>query len=274
MADSIPQTDKGKLNYDTIRRLHMKKVQQINNLYIESQLTVDALSLELKVIEEKAKASKGRFHVSVPSMRGKDQEISRKYDDVIAMIKGRIKYKEFVQSLVFAISLTESYISEIMCLNLVAFPAKLLISIKGNEAVSYQVEMREILNSRSIEEIVSNKAEQRVRDALFASPRAYMKYLETVMSFAIPENLMKQFAEIKATRDVYVHDDGKVNETYLSKSEEAARATLGSKLIVDAQYLSASVSCMKDIFSAILKGMLVKHGESVEMQRALTARLI
>jgi hypothetical protein len=98
--------------------------------------------LNWTVSKEAAKKTKGRFEMSVPSMKGKDIIISRKYEDIINVIKARIEYKEFVQSLIFAITLTESYIAEILLIILIAYPKKILISHKGNESQVYSMELK------------------------------------------------------------------------------------------------------------------------------------
>jgi hypothetical protein len=205
---------KSRKNYDPIRKLHMRNVQKINDLYIESQIAVEGLRLELDFVKTKAKTTKGsKFQVTVPSMKGKDVTISRHYDDIIKAINARIEYKEFVQSLIFAITLTESYIAEILLIILIAHPDRILISQKGNESQSYTIELRELLLAPSMDEIILDKATQRTRDVIFASPKVYIAYLEKIMRFSIREALITQFIEIKATRDVYVHDDGNANKT-------------------------------------------------------------
>jgi hypothetical protein len=147
-----------------------------------------------------------------------------------------------------------------------------MISHKGNESQVYSIELKEVLCYNSIDQIILDRATQRSRDAFFASPRVYIQYLETIMSFKIPETLTMQFIEIKATRDVYVHDDGSANKTYINKVGALARSTISNPLSVDPKYLSSSVSCMKDIFSAIYRGMIDTYGDSEEISKVLADR--
>jgi hypothetical protein len=73
-----------------IRKLHMNNVQKINDLYIEiSDFAFLASSLTRS--NSSSSPSMGRFKMSVPSMKGKDITISRKYDDIINVIKARIE---------------------------------------------------------------------------------------------------------------------------------------------------------------------------------------
>ena len=51
---------------------------------------------------------------------------------------------------------------------------------------------------------------------------------------------IEQFAEFKATRDVFAHNRGIVSQTYLDKTGPVARATLGNPLQLPDSYLHDS----------------------------------
>jgi hypothetical protein len=53
--------EKDKANYDAIRKLHMKNVQKINDLYIESQIAVEGLELELDRVKGGGQENKGKI---------------------------------------------------------------------------------------------------------------------------------------------------------------------------------------------------------------------
>lgn len=266
---------KQKRNAPALRRLNQDRLKQINDIYIETQLTISGLLLKLHELERNTKQDTSE--ITVPSMRGKEARITRNNKYLCRIIADKIKFKEYVQSLIFAITLTESYLAEMLIIVLRSYPEKLLISTKGNEVndgAMYSVDMKDILKLRNFDALIMDKAEQRVREVIFATPRAYAVYINKVLSFNIANETLEHFSEIKATRDIYVHGDGIANKIYELKAGKLARGNSGQKLVVDGRYLKSSVSCMKDIFTAIFKGMNEYYGESEELANVLATQVI
>jgi hypothetical protein len=116
------------------------------------------------------------------------------------------------------------------------------------------------------------RASQRARDALYAAPRQYAAYMASVLGFEVPASTLDRYVESKATRDLYVHGNGTANSIYISKAGKLARAKMGDVVPFDHQYLQSSIGNMKQMFSAIYKGMLDKFGESEEIERAFNGR--
>ena len=275
MNSTTKQMIKQKRNASALRRLNQDRLKQINDIYIETQLTISGLLLKLHELERNTKQDTSV--ITVPSMRGKKARITRNNKYLCRIIADKIKFKEYVQSLIFAITLTESYLAEMLIIVLRSYPEKLLISTKGNEVndgAMYPVDMKDILKLRNFDALIMDKAEQRVREVIFATPRAYAVYINKVLSFNIANETLEQFSESKATRDIYVHGDGIANKIYELKAGKLARGNAGQKLVVDGRYLKASVSCMKDIFTAIFKGMNEYYGESEELANVIATQVI
>src|SRR5262245_13624564 len=134
---------KGMLNYDILRKSNQQRLKRINNIFIEAELAVTGLRSVLRDMQTRSVGKNKRLEISVPSSRGKDKSILRKREDVCQLIEERIASKEYVQSLVFAISLTEDYMSDVLLTVIRAYPQKLLISPKGNalkEADTFSVD--------------------------------------------------------------------------------------------------------------------------------------
>jgi hypothetical protein len=51
----------------------------------------------------------------------------------------------------------------------------------------------------------------------YGSPERYFEYIENVLSIQIEKELKDTFAEIKASRDIIVHNSGIANEIYVGK---------------------------------------------------------
>ena len=275
MNSTTQEIIKQKRNAPALRRLNQDRLKQINDIYIETQLTISGLLLKLHELERNTKQNTSV--ITVPSMRGKEARITRNNNYLCRIISDKIKFKEYVQSLIFAITLTESYLSEMLIIVLRSYPEKLLISTKGNEAndgAMYPVDMKDILKFRNFDALIMDKAEHRVREVIFATPKAYAVYINKVLSFNISNDTLEQFSEIKATRDIYVHGDGIANKIYELKAGKLARGNAGQKLVVDGRYLKSSLSCMKDIFTAIFKGMNEYYGESEELANVLANQVM
>ncbi|MFV1439719.1 MULTISPECIES: hypothetical protein, partial [unclassified Phaeobacter] len=195
-------------------------------------------------------------------------------EDLRAIAKARISEKEFVQSIIVAVSLTEDYIAEVVRLILEAYPKKLTLSQKGGAPLgqSKSISLSDLLDYSSMEDLIEDQVEKRVQDLLYASPKQYAEYISAVAGVEIGERLIQEYAEVKATRDLYVHGDGKVNELYLKKAEQLARGKLGEKLVVDSEYFDHSIRVMKEIFTAIFKGLREKYSADSNVERILDHR--
>jgi hypothetical protein len=67
---------------------------------------------------------------------------------------------------------------------------------------------------------------------------AWFAYLERRAQLGVPsQGQIERLAEIKASRDILVHNRGVVNQTYLIKSGTRARSSVGQRLEIDEPYL-------------------------------------
>ena len=73
--------------------------------------------------------------------------------------------------------------------------------LKDNDVLS--VDMRDVIKQKTIENLLHERAIQRVHGAMYAQPKVYLSYLKAILGFAFPEKIMLQFIEIKATRDLH-----------------------------------------------------------------------
>ena len=88
----------------------------------------------------------------------------------------------------------------------------------------------------------------------------YFKYVEEVFSFGLTDDAKAGFVEIKATRDLIVHADGRVTETYLIKAGDQARAKEGQLVPIDHEYFTLAVRTLKTLVVEVYRGCLDAHG--------------
>lgn len=258
---------KGTLNYNNLRIDHQNQLKRLNDSLVETALAIEGLVYVIKNVNEKIKDGNINYIVNVPNKNLKSIPIRRNLKSLYKKINSDGLSYQYVKSLVFIINIVEDYISLNLIRILKSYPQKLLISTKGNPVPpgSYSVDMRDLIAAGSFEEIVSQKAEQRTRDALYASPKQYAQYFASVTGIKIEKDIWESYAEIKATRDLYVHGNGKINEIYIEKAGGKARYDLGEVAVVDAVYFDRAASCMKRLMSAIFVGLRSGYAESVEL---------
>lgn len=265
---------KAVMNHAALRTDHQRHVRRINDIFIETQLSVQGLAEIRKSVDAMRAKGQTKFKISAPSVRGTDRNISRDLSLVQQLIDDRIQSKEYVQSLVFAVAVVESYLSKSLELVIRAYPQKLLVSPKGNdirEEAPLAVDVREVVKASSLEELIAEKASQRVRDASYATPDTYFKYAAKVLGVEFDEALRAEFSEIKATRDIHVHNDGIANAIYLRKAGARARRQDGEPLPIDGDYMRVTIACLKLIVSANYRGLKSTYGDS-EPVRLLLAQ--
>lgn len=85
--------------------------------------------------------------------------------------------------------------------------------------------MKDILSAKCLEDIYSSIIDQRIYKLFYASPADYFKYLKETIQIDLDEELIATYIEIKATRDLLVHNNGKINALYVQKSGDKARTT-------------------------------------------------
>jgi hypothetical protein len=261
---------KGTLNYDSLRLDHQAHLKKVNDVLVETALAVQGLQLALQDAETKLTKGQKRYTLKVPNKRTKVVPIHRNLRKLVSSLKDQISSKEYIQALVFIVSIVESYLSSNLIRLLRAYPKKLLVSTKGKElqaSESYSVDMREIVAAASIDDIVDTRARQRVRDAMYASPKQYLSYFSSISGFKPTPEAWNAFIELKATRDLYVHGDGTINEIYIEKVGTSGRGQVGDMAIVDSQYFDKSISCLKEVMSNIFVGLREKYSDSEDLKR-------
>jgi hypothetical protein len=256
------------LNYGLIRGFQQRRVKQLNDFYIEVSLTIESLTA---LRNELSQATEKKKYV-VPKMRGGQRTVSRKPEDVLLHLNQRVTYSEYAQSLVFVVAIAEDYITDIILAILMAYPRKILISAKGNDGAR-AVDLKAIIEKGDVEAILREEAMSRLNEVMYASPAQYAAYFEKVTGFGLGSHL-GEYIELKATRDLLVHNDGTINDIYLGKAGASARGSAGQKIAVDTAYFEHSVRTLKNISSTIYRGLLDKYGDSAEFSQSVRKHLI
>lgn len=131
------------------------------------------------------------------------------------------------------VTLIETMLIEILKTVVLKFPKKL-----GSKK---QIDISTVFSSDSILEIQLNVINKLLNELAYKSPEEFVKEFENITSINLFEtSASHRYKEIKATRDIYIHNMGVVNEIYIKKADSHARAKIGQNLPIDIQYFLES----------------------------------
>lgn len=126
------------------------------------------------------------------------------------------------------VSLTETFLTDLVRMWLTEYPAHL----KG------QVDVQTIVAAKDKAAILRPLIDQHVLSMGYKRPSEWFRHLNGIVILGLPSDAeIEQFAEFKASRDVFVHNRGIATEIYLEKAGRRARAALGQPLELPDTYL-------------------------------------
>jgi hypothetical protein len=242
-------------NYRILRKLRTKGIRELNNIFVLNELSSNAL-LSAKKKMESDEDSKLDF--SVPSVKGDFVTTTRKRTKIISLLHDAIDEGLAKSSIVSAIAITENFLAEMLRLILRAFPDKLKSQDK-------KVDLDLILDSSDLNNLVFKIVERQIHAVFFDGPDKYFQYIENTLSIQIPKASKEQYAEIKATRDLIVHNEGVINATYIRKAGKLARGRMGDMIPVDEMYFDPAIRAMKKLVNAVYSKSLTKFGDRKEI---------
>lgn len=134
----------------------------------------------------------------------------------------------------------------------IAFPLKI-----GKKNLS----IHDLISSGTYLQTIKAIAANSVNDLSYKSFREYWDEWQkfAVKVPTISEDEINAFSEMKATRDLYVHNNGKINDLYLRKAgEKARRPNNRDKIPLDETYI-ASASKLSEAFVSKIEQLLLKN---------------
>jgi hypothetical protein len=109
-----------------------------------------------------------------------------------------------------------------------------------------KIELSFVLSAKSIEEVHTRAADALINELSYLSPKDFAKSFNDYVGVDLMDcAAFQRYQEIKATRDVYMHNGGFANQTYLKKSGSHARARDLEKVPIDLVYFfKSSEECL------------------------------
>ena len=144
-----------------------------------------------------------------------------------------------VNALVQLVTLIETMVGDVLRAVITRYPQKL----GGKRTLSIQA----VLESTSLEEVHVRATDALLNELAYRSPVEFAESMQQLLSVNLLEcPSFHCYMEIKATRDIFVHNRGIANDIYVRKAGSHVRVRSGMQLPADIQYFLESYEhCLK-----------------------------
>lgn len=137
------------------------------------------------------------------------------------------------------VTIVEALLGDIVRAIVLKYPKKL--------GAKREIPLRVVLEAVTIEDVHIRATDLLLNDLSYKSPRDFAEEIVSLISINLIEcAAFHRYMEMKATRDIHIHNRGVANETYVRKADTHARVPAGSFLPIDLYYfLTAYESCLQ-----------------------------
>jgi hypothetical protein len=247
----------------SVYKRHLRLIRELNDLHI-------FVSRAVPLLETAARDSKGQkidpdedMALRVPGKTAKPAVAHRSATELSDLLKRYAHEMLYENLLVTAVSRFEAHLLEVLREFLVRAPEKLLRGPRGGDA-GKSVALQAVVEAESLEDLYAGLIDQRLQTIFYAKPAEYLLYFRQITEIEVDQDIFAQFVEIKATRDLIVHNRLIVNELYVEKAGSKARGGLGEVLKVRQHYFESSLSCMKSLAASIERETRQNFGRADE----------
>jgi len=145
-----------------------------------------------------------------------------------------------VNALVQLVTLVETMLGDVVRAVVVRYPQKL--GAKRN------ISIQAVLESTSLEEVHLRATDTLLNELAYKSPSEFAESVQPLLSTNLLEcPAFHRYVEVKATRDIFIHNQGIANDVYVRKALSHARVKAGVELPADIQYFLESYECCLQI---------------------------
>jgi hypothetical protein len=260
MGDS--KTDK--FNDRVFRPPRTKTIRSLNDLYVLAGLTSQAL---LEMQERVAENDDGDdVEFEAPAANGESTIVIRDASQLSKLLHLASARGVYEQLLVTGVAVTEDYMQGVLKIIFKWFPEKLNLSVDGKQAEK-NVGLELVIKSATVDEILDAVVQKQLLSVFYGPPERYFDYVESALSIKIEKELRGSFTEIKATRDIIVHNSGVANAIYVLKAGKEARGHEGDRLKIDKVYFKAAIQTMKKLTHSVYSKTMQKFGNHVPKRK-------
>jgi hypothetical protein len=196
-----------------------------------------ALSLEPRPADEKIK-------LTIPIGVRPDRrviEIDKEYTkgELLQRYQALAFHHLAINQTVRIVTIIEALLSDVIRSVVLRYPKKI-----GNKKT---LTMQVVLEAASIEDIHLRATDSLLNDLTYKSPKEFAEAVNDLLSINLFEcPAFHRYLEIKATRDIHLHNGSIANDTYVRKAGTHARVRAGQLLPCDVAYfLDAYEVCLQ-----------------------------
>lgn len=248
---------------EEIYRRHIRLYRELNDIHIFASQTIPLLKVAAEENEGKFIDPDEDLRINVPGKHGKPGIAKRNKTELSALFERFANEELFANLLVTAVSRFEFYLSDVLAEFLRRYPQKLATGLKGGDSAK-SVPMQLVVNAENLSELLEELIKLRIQTVFYAEPKEYCLYFNAVSELGIAEETFHPFFEIKASRDLIVHNSLVVNELYRKKAGILSRGEIGDRLKIKKDYFDSSLSAMKTLSGTIEKTTREKYSKDWE----------
>jgi hypothetical protein len=138
-----------------------------------------------------------------------------------------------INCLIQLVTIVEAMLGDVIRAVVLKYPQKL----SSKRTMSLQ----SVLGARSIEELHLHATDALLNELFYKSPKEFAEVLEQLLSIKLLEcPAFHRYMEVKASRDIFIHNRGIANEIYVRKAGSHLRVNAGSNLPADVNYFLES----------------------------------
>jgi len=118
-----------------------------------------------------------------------------------------------------------------------------------------------LLKAGQVDLVIQSVVDKELNELKYERVADWFSYLERLVRLGCPnQSTIEQLAEIKATRDILVHNQGIANATYVSKSGLLARCRAGEELPLPETYHRQSWQTIRSLVQEMTAAAVSKAG--------------
>jgi hypothetical protein len=222
-----------------IYRRHIRLYRVLNDAWIFTEL----LRPDLRERAETLRASNSKMKRSYQVPKHDGTVSSKRRDEDIGLIfYAQHERGIFETNIVSLVSRTEAFIQDSLAIVAAAYPNKLsILADKGGIPLDLFLEHEER------EDVIRRFVAMKCEGLMFGKPSEYLDKAAKVLTIELNTNLVKEFIEIKASRDIIIHNSGRINKLYVEKAGDQRRGADGEELVIDRAYFRHVIVTLKKL---------------------------
>jgi len=226
-----------------VYKRHIRLYRLINDAWIFT----DLLGPDLKKRAEALRATKSPVKRSYRVPKNDMTVLSKRRDaDIGTIFLAQYERGVFETNIVSLVSRTEAFIQDCLAIVACSYPNKLSVLADKNG-----IPLDLFLEHSTREDVIRRFVTMKCEGLMFGKPSEYLDKAAKVLSIELDAELVKTFIEIKASRDIIIHNGGRINKLYLDKAGNQRRGQEGEELVVDRAYFKHVIVTLKSLSGQI-----------------------